>query len=61
MAHHSVGDDAAWGPVVGGEETLWVSGGHDEGLVVLETREVVHEYPELCPVREDLSIATVGH
>ena len=44
-----------------GEETLWMAGDHDECLVVVETREVVHEEPELSPVGEDLAVSTVGH
>ena len=59
--HHSVGDDTARSPFVRGEEPLRVARDHDECLVVMETREVVHEYPELSPVGEDLSVATVRH
>ena len=44
-----------------GEETLWMTGDHDECLVVVETREVVHEEPELGPVGEDLPVSTVRH
>ena len=60
-AHHSVGDDAARSPFVGGEESLGMTRDHDQSLVVLETREIVHEQPELGPVGENLSVAAVCH
>lgn len=38
-----------------------MAGVHDQGLIVLHHREVVHSQPELRPVGEHLAIATIGH
>ena len=57
--YHSIGDDAARSPAVGGEQTLGVARAHDESLVLLQQREVVHQQPELGPVGEHLPVASV--
>ena len=57
--HHSIGDDAARSPAVGREQALGVARAHDESLVLLQQREVVHQQPELGPVGEHLSVASI--
>ena len=38
-----------------------MSGAHDERLIFLQSREIVHQQPELSPIGEHLPIATVRH
>ena len=58
---HSIGYDTAWGIGMGREESHGVAGVEDEGLVLLHDGQVVHEKPELSPVGQHLTIATIGH
>ena len=61
VTYHPVGDDAARGLGVAGEEAHGVAGVHHQGLVPLHHREVVHHQEELTPIGEHLSIPSIGH
>jgi hypothetical protein len=46
---------------MGREESHGVAGVEDEGLILLHDGQVVHKKPELSPVGQHLTIATIGH
>ena len=58
--HHSVGHDDSRGVLVAREESEWMAGVHDEGLLLRHCGEIFHRQTVLGPVLEDGSVAAVG-